>query len=91
VSAGVKTVAHLPTVSGVRRRRQQSGARVRKLIDCLIAAVAIRADVPVLHADADFDALARYTPLQVDRPTSAQSSKGCQEYRPQSRPAVLPR
>lgn len=32
----------------------------------LIAAVAIRANVPVLHADADFDTLARYTPVQID-------------------------
>ncbi len=33
--------------------------------DCLIAAVAIRNDVPVLHHDTDFDVLARYTPLRV--------------------------
>jgi predicted nucleic acid-binding protein len=39
---------------------------VRKLIDCPITAVAIRADVPVLHANAGFDMLARYTPLEVD-------------------------
>jgi predicted nucleic acid-binding protein len=32
---------------------------------CLIAAVAIRNDVPVLHHDADFDVLARHTPLRV--------------------------
>ncbi|MDN5794981.1 MAG: PIN domain nuclease [Intrasporangium sp.] len=45
------------------RRR---GETVRKLIDCLIAAHAIRAGVPLLHADADFDALARHTGLVVD-------------------------
>ena len=44
------------------------GETVRKLIDCLIGAVAIRADLPVLHSDADFDVLARRTPLRVDRP-----------------------
>jgi predicted nucleic acid-binding protein len=38
------------------------------LIDCLIGAIAIRADVPLLHADADFDLLARHTSLRVDRP-----------------------
>jgi predicted nucleic acid-binding protein len=48
------------------RTCRQGGATVRKLIDCLIAAVAIRANVPVLHADADFDTLARYTPVEVD-------------------------
>lgn len=47
-------------------RRQ--GETVRKLIDCLIAAVAIRASVPVLHSDVDFAVLARHTPLQLERP-----------------------
>lgn len=46
---------------GCRRR----GDTVRKLVDCLIAAVAVREDVPVLHADSDFDVIARHTALQV--------------------------
>ena len=41
------------------------GHSVRKLIDCLIGAVAIRASVPVLHFDADFDTLARFTEVTV--------------------------
>jgi predicted nucleic acid-binding protein len=45
---------------------RRGGATVRRLIDCLIAAHAIRAGLPVLHADADFDVLARHTPLQLD-------------------------
>jgi predicted nucleic acid-binding protein len=45
------------------RRCRRQGATVRRLIDCLIAAVAVREGVPVLHADADFDALARCTEL----------------------------
>jgi predicted nucleic acid-binding protein len=45
------------------RTCRRSGETVRKLIDCLIAAVAIRSNTPVLHADADFAALARHTPL----------------------------
>lgn len=40
---------------------------MRSLIDCLIAAVALRHGVPVLHHDADFEALARHTPLQIAR------------------------
>jgi predicted nucleic acid-binding protein len=44
------------------------GATVRKLIDCLIAAVAIKADIPVLHADADFDVLAHHTRLRIEEP-----------------------
>lgn len=47
-----------------RCRRQEE--TVRKLMDCLIAAVAIRAGVAVLHNDRDFDVLARHTGLQVD-------------------------
>lgn len=47
------------------RTCRRKGATVRKLIDCLIAAVAIREALPVLHADADFDLLARHTPLLV--------------------------
>lgn len=49
----------------VCRRR---GETVRKMIDCLIAGVAIRAEMPVLHDDSDFGVLARHTPLRVDRP-----------------------
>ena len=44
---------------------RSKGDQVRKLIDCLIAAVAIRADVPILHRDKDFDALARHTELRT--------------------------
>ena len=50
------------------RSCRRSGETVRKLIDCLIAATAIRAGVPVLHADSDFDVLARHTALQADVP-----------------------
>lgn len=48
------------------RTCRQRGYTVRKLIDCLIAAVAIRGNVPVLQRDADFDILAQHTDLQVD-------------------------
>ena len=47
------------------RTCRRGGETVRKLIDCLIGAVATRADVPVLHADSDFDVLARHTSLQL--------------------------
>ena len=47
------------------RRCRRRGETVRKLIDCLIAAVAIRADTPVLHNDSDFEALARHTELRI--------------------------
>ena len=44
---------------------RREGETVRRLIDCLIGAVAIRADAPVLHNDADFGALARHTDLKI--------------------------
>ena len=47
------------------RRCRRQGETVRKLIDCLIAAAAIRADVPILHSDTDFDTLARHTELRI--------------------------
>ena len=50
------------------RTCRRGGETVRRLIDCLIAAIAIRAGMPVLHADADFDVLARHTALRVEHP-----------------------
>lgn len=54
---------HAATLYRACRHR---GETVRKLTDCLIAAVAIREGVTVLHADADYQVLARHTPLQVE-------------------------
>ena len=47
------------------RRCRRQGETVRKVIDCLIASTAIRAGVPILHNDADFDVLARHTELEI--------------------------
>jgi hypothetical protein len=46
---------------------RRNGATVRTMIDCLIASIAIRSGSPLLHADSDFDVLARHTPLEIDR------------------------
>ncbi|MHB8506558.1 MAG: type II toxin-antitoxin system VapC family toxin, partial [Acidimicrobiales bacterium] len=54
--------------SAIYRACRRRGETVRKLIDCLIAAVAIRHDVPVLHADSDFDVMARHTALRIVQP-----------------------
>ena len=51
------------------RRCRLGGETVRKLLDCLIAAVAIRAEIAVLHNDSDFDVLARHTGLRVELET----------------------
>ncbi len=53
--------------AGIYRACRRRGETVRKLIDCLIAAQAIAARVPILHADLDFNVLARHTALQIDR------------------------
>ena len=47
------------------RQCRQQGETVRRLLNCLIATIAIRHDVPVLHSDTDFQALARHTGLRV--------------------------
>jgi predicted nucleic acid-binding protein len=49
----------------VYRLCRQAGATPRKLTDCLIAAVAIRHDAELLHADADFGRIAAHTQLRV--------------------------
>ena len=46
---------------------RREGETVRRLMDCLIGAVAIRADASILHNDADFDVLARHAGLKIDR------------------------
>ena len=48
------------------RRCRQNGITIRSQIDCLIAAVAIRAQIPILHHDRDFTTLARHTDLTID-------------------------
>ena len=50
------------------RRCRAGGETVRKLTDCLVAVPAIEAGAPVLHADRDFDVLARHTRLEVVSP-----------------------
>ena len=47
---------------------RRNGQTVRKLIDCLIASVTIRAGLSILHADADFGVLARHTDLRSEEP-----------------------
>ncbi len=42
------------------------GATVRKLMDCLIAAVAIRDSATVLHNDRDYEVLAKHTRLRTE-------------------------
>ena len=43
-----------------------AGEPVRNTMDCLIAAVAIRESASILHADRDFDVMARHAGLRVE-------------------------
>ena len=56
---------HYDDAAALYRLCRQEGETVRKLIDCLIGAVAIYADLAILHNDADFDVLARHTDLKI--------------------------
>ena len=59
------TPAHYDDAASLYRTCRRRGETVRRMLDCLIAAAAIDAGLPVLHADADFDVLARHTPLRL--------------------------
>jgi len=48
----------------IYRAGRRIGLTVRSHIDCLIAAVAIRIDAPVLHADHDFDLISKITNIK---------------------------
>jgi predicted nucleic acid-binding protein len=56
---------HYDQAAAMYRSCRRNGETVRRLIDCLIAAAAVDAGIPILHADADFDVLARHTELRV--------------------------
>jgi len=67
------TPADYEEAAALYRFCRRNGETVRKLVDCLIAAVAIRADAPILHVDADFGVLVRHTPLRA-HPASLEQS-----------------
>jgi predicted nucleic acid-binding protein len=52
----------------IYRLGRQSGYTIRSPFDCLIAAIAIEADVPLWHRDQDFEMISRYTALRLFQP-----------------------
>jgi len=63
----------LPTTPGsydhaaaLYRTCRRRGRTVRKLVDCLIAAVTIEEGASLLHADIDFEVLTEHTALVVE-------------------------
>ena len=63
----VEGLATYEVAAALYRSCRSAGEAVRALVDCLIAAVALREGVPVLHEDRDFDVLARHCGLEVLR------------------------
>ncbi len=63
----VDGLAGYEAAAGLYRACRQAGETVRALTDCLIGAVALRADVSVLHNDRDFDVLARHAGVRAER------------------------
>ena len=59
------TSADFDVTASLYRTCRRRGETVRRMVDCLIGAIAVRAGVPVLHADSDFDVLARHTDLDI--------------------------
>jgi predicted nucleic acid-binding protein len=62
---GLETYERAAEIQRVCRAR---GEAIRNMTDCLIAAVAIREGVSVLHRDRDFDVIARHTSLLIECP-----------------------
>lgn len=63
----LETLGDFELAARLYRSARSAGVTVRKTLDCLIAAPCVREDVPILHADEDFDRLASCTPLKVFR------------------------
>lgn len=59
------TPADYDNAASMYRSCRSHGETVRKLIDCLIGAVAVCAGAEILHADVDFAALARHTDVRL--------------------------
>jgi predicted nucleic acid-binding protein len=43
-----------------------AGETVRQMTDCLVAVTAMRAGASILHADRDYDVIARHTNLRIE-------------------------
>jgi predicted nucleic acid-binding protein len=61
----VEGLADYEAAADLSRRCRAGGETVRKLTDCLIAAVAIRHGATLLHRDRDFEVIARHSRLHV--------------------------
>ena len=60
--------ADYEAAAALYRQCRSRGETVRKMIECLIAAIAVRSDMAILHQDTDFEVLARHTALRTSDP-----------------------
>lgn len=60
-------LADYEDAAALHRACRARGVPVRRLTGCLIATVALRWAVPILHTDRDFDRIAECTALQIER------------------------
>lgn len=59
-------LAGFEEAAAIFRRCRAQGETVRSLLDCLVAAAALRDRAAILHHDRDFDAIARHTRLRIE-------------------------
>lgn len=62
---GIDPVGDFRDAADLHRASALNGHPIRSMTDCLIAAVAIRVDVALLHGDRDFEFLAEVSPLRL--------------------------
>src|SRR3954454_12383106 len=62
---GVDSAVDFRAAADIYRAARRTGATIRSINDCLIAAIAIRHSAPVVHRAADFDVIARITSLEA--------------------------
>lgn len=56
--------------AAIYRTCRRAGLTVRRLVDCLIATVAMSSNARLLHADTDFDLIAQRTALRLMKPVA---------------------
>lgn len=64
---GLDPSADFRSAAALHRRTRTDGHTVRSLMDCVIAAIALRHDAVVVHRDRDFDCLGAATGLRTQR------------------------
>jgi predicted nucleic acid-binding protein len=61
----IDPVCDYAEAAAIYKLGRNAGRTIRSMTGCLIAAVAMRREATVMHADADFDAITSYAPLRV--------------------------